>query len=77
MRLLIADDTPTLTSAVWDALIARDPRGHLVQTWAWAYQTAGEGLLQEDPTRAAEALEEARRMLRGDPARRAGLEGPS
>jgi len=50
---------------------------HLVQTWAWAYQTAGEGLLQEDPTRAAEALEEARRMLRGDPARRAGLEGPS
>ena len=35
MRLLIADDTPTLTSAVWDALIARDPRGHLLQTWAW------------------------------------------
>ena len=43
MRLLIADDTPTLTSAVWDALIARDPRGHLLQTWAWGDLKGGFG----------------------------------
>jgi lipid II:glycine glycyltransferase (peptidoglycan interpeptide bridge formation enzyme) len=35
MRVLIANDTPGLTPDVWDALIARDPRGHLLQTWAW------------------------------------------
>jgi hypothetical protein len=35
---------------------------HLVQTWAWAYQTAGEGLLQADPYRARAALDQARAM---------------
>lgn len=36
---------------------------HLVRTWAWAYQTAGEGLAQADSARAARALQTARRML--------------
>jgi hypothetical protein len=36
---------------------------HLVRTWAWAYQTAGEGLAQADPAQAARALQTARRML--------------
>lgn len=43
MRVLIADDTPTLTPDTWDALIARDPCGHLLQTWAWGELKAGFG----------------------------------
>lgn len=35
---------------------------HLVRTWAWAYRTAGEGLLPEDPSQAAVALEAALAM---------------
>jgi len=35
MRVLIADDVPGLTPDLWDDLVARDPRGHLLQTWAW------------------------------------------
>ena len=35
MRVLVAEDTPRLTPDIWDSLIARDPRGHLLQTWAW------------------------------------------
>jgi len=36
---------------------------HLVRTWAWAYQTAGEGLAQAEPALAARALQTSRRML--------------
>ena len=43
MRVLIANDTPSLTPATWDALIAHDPRGHLLQTWAWGELKAGFG----------------------------------
>ncbi len=48
---------------------------HLVQTWAWAYQTAGEGLMPVDPLRAEDALEVARAMRGGAPV--AGDGGPA
>ncbi len=44
---------------------------HLVRTWAWAYQTAGEGLAQADPVQAARAVQTARRML-GDSSQEEG-----
>jgi lipid II:glycine glycyltransferase (peptidoglycan interpeptide bridge formation enzyme) len=35
MRLLEATQTGFPTPAEWDRLVAQDPRGHLLQTWAW------------------------------------------
>ncbi len=45
---------------------------HLVRTWAWAYQTAGEGLVGTDPEEASRALQTARGML-GEPGPEEGI----
>lgn len=35
MRLLESSEPGALTPEVWDAFVAQDARGHLLQTWAW------------------------------------------
>ena len=35
MRVLESVNPPFPTPDRWDGLIAQDPRGHLLQTWAW------------------------------------------
>lgn len=35
MRLLCSSEPGFPSPEAWDALIARDPNGHLLQTWAW------------------------------------------
>lgn len=35
MQLLTSFDAGFPDPATWDALVAADPRGHLLQTWAW------------------------------------------
>jgi len=43
MRVLTAGDTPCLTPDTWDAFVARDAHGHLLQTWAWGELKAAFG----------------------------------
>lgn len=35
MRLLESSEPGALTPEIWDAFVAQDTRGHLLQTWAW------------------------------------------
>ncbi|MGC9358756.1 MAG: lipid II:glycine glycyltransferase FemX [Anaerolineae bacterium] len=35
MRVLQSSVDDGLTALSWDAMVAQDPRGHLLQTWAW------------------------------------------
>lgn len=35
IRAIISDQSGALNAVAWDGWVARDPRGHLLQTWAW------------------------------------------
>jgi len=35
LRVLQSGTDDNLTALSWDAMVAQDPRGHLLQTWAW------------------------------------------
>jgi len=35
IRAILSDQTSVLDAAIWDRWVSSDPRGHLLQTWAW------------------------------------------